>query len=67
MTETTVVAENAPLGVQLWPTISPDYADNFILNSVAVHRRETGDFVVWTYRSGKTRTLLVGEEVVVQP
>ena len=63
---TTVVAENAPLGVQLWPTTSPKYADNFTLASVAVVRTESRSFVEWTYRSGATRMFGLGEQVAVQ-
>lgn len=65
-TLTTVVAEDAPLNVQLWPTTSPEFAENFTLRSVSVVRRETGNVVVWEYLSGKTRSFSVGEEVVVQ-
>jgi hypothetical protein len=62
----TVTAESAPLGIQLWPTRSPEYADNFILASVSVVRTEGGEHVTWTYRSGTTRTFKVGEQVAVQ-
>jgi hypothetical protein len=65
-TETTVVAELAPLGVQLWPTISPEYADNFTLDKVETHRTVNGTMVTWTYRSGTTRVFHAGEEIAVK-
>ena len=40
-----VTAELAPLGVQLWPTTSPGYADNFTLDSVSVVRDVTAGAV----------------------
>lgn len=62
-----VIAEDAPLGVQLFPTEDPCFNDNFILQSVGVtrhaHRSPT---VTWTYVSGKTRTFGVGEQVCVR-
>lgn len=67
MIDTTVRAESAPLGVQLWPTRSPEYAPNFTLASVTrfldANDREC---VTWTYQSGTVRTFLVGEEVAVR-
>jgi hypothetical protein len=64
---TEVRAELAPIGVQLWPTRSPGYADNFTLASVTVVDHSVrGAYVVWTYRNGKTRTFHVGESVTVQ-
>lgn len=62
----TVTAELAPVGVQLWPTRDPKYADNFTLADVSVVRNEVGARVVWLYRSGKTRTFRLGEQVTVQ-
>ena len=61
----TVTAENAPIGVQLWPTLTPESAPNFTLDKVAVVRTENGAHVEWTYQSGNVRTFTVGEEVVV--
>lgn len=58
-----VVAEDAPIGVQLWPTRTPEYAPNFTLASVAVVRSEAPTYVVWTYESGTVRTLALGEQV----
>lgn len=64
---THVAAEAAPLGVQLWPTRSPEYAANFTLANVEVVRHSVrGDYVIWTYCNGKTRTFNVGEQVTVQ-
>lgn len=63
---TDVKAEDAPIGVQLWPTTAPQYAPNFTLASVAVVRTATGSHVVWTYESGTTRTFALGEEVACQ-
>ena len=58
-----VIAESAPIGVQLWPTRSPEYAPNFTLASVSVIRNETRPYVAWTYQSGNQRTFNLGEEV----
>jgi hypothetical protein len=71
---TTVTAEDAPIGVQLWPTISPKYAPNFTLAAVEVIVRKlrdaSGDYemssVIWTYENGSTRSFLLGEQVAVQ-
>lgn len=64
---TTVRAESAPLGVQLWPTRSPEYAPNFTLASVTRFLDANGrECVRWTYQNGNTRTFLAGEEVVVR-
>jgi hypothetical protein len=65
-TKTThVIAEDAPLGVQLWPTLSADYADNFTLDMVETHRTVNGTMVTWTYRNGTTRVFHAGDQVVV--
>lgn len=61
----TQTAESAPLGVQLWPTLSPEYADNFILDMVETVRTVNGTHVRWTYRNGTTRNFRLGEGVVV--
>jgi hypothetical protein len=68
MTKTeTVKAKDAPLGVQLWPTTSPQYAPNFTLASVTRQANANGsEYVVWQYRNGKTRTFLPDEDVAVQ-
>lgn len=75
--ETTLVtAEDAPIGVQLWPTTAPQYARNFTLLSVQVVTRKIRDTagewfeypatVIWTYESGKQRRFRLGERVAVQ-
>ncbi len=61
-----VIAEDAPLGVQLWPTIRPSAAPNFTLDKVAVVRTVNGEHVVWTYQNGATRTFSKGEQVACQ-
>jgi hypothetical protein len=64
---TTVPAENPPLGVQLWPTLSPALAPDFTLESVTVYRRRaSGDYVLWTFESGQTRRFDIGDMVAVQ-
>jgi hypothetical protein len=62
---TTVAAEDAPLGVQLWPTLSPEFAPQFTLDEVATVRTVNGTYVRWTYQDGKTRQFRVGEQVMV--
>ena len=64
-TKTTVIAEDAPVGIQLWPTRSPEFAPNFTLATVEVVRTEVRTFVRWTYQSGTVRTFDLGEQVVV--
>ena len=60
-----VVAEEAPLGVLLWPVRAPQYEPNFTLAEVQVVRREHGSFVRWVYQSGSERLFGLGEEVAV--
>ena len=60
---TFINAEDAPLGVQLYPTRSPEYAPNFTLREVSTVRGPYGTRVIWTYESGTTRTFDRGEEV----
>lgn len=70
---THVVAEDAPIGVQLWPTTHPKYAPNFTLNSVRVdvstlrsaHGSQERTVVVWTYENGSNRAFIGGELVAV--
>jgi hypothetical protein len=62
----TVIAEDAPIGVQLWPTRSPEYAPNFTLQSVAIIRREARSYVEWTYENGNTRQFELGDQVAVK-
>ena len=71
---TTVAAEDAPIGVQLWPTTAPQYARNFTLATVDVithkFRDESGTYewstVEWTYENGSVRNFDLGEHVAVQ-
>ena len=60
---TLVVAEDAPLDVQLWPTTTPEAGVNFTLRTVAVVRGPNGSWVEWTYLSGATRQFRLGERV----
>lgn len=65
--DTTVTAESAPLGVQLWPTRSPEFAPNFTLANVTRFLDANGrECVMWTYQSGTNRIFLAGEEVAVR-
>lgn len=67
----TVTAEDAPIGVQLWPTTRPECAPNFTLATVEVVTRKLRDAfgeqeistVVWTYEGGNVRTFRLGEQV----
>lgn len=67
-----VIADLAPLGVQLWPTRTPAYADNFTLAAVAIVRDEITQangqpgYVRWTYRNGQTRDFHIGEQVAAR-
>jgi hypothetical protein len=66
-TETsTVTAEDAPLGVQLWPTLTPQQAPNFTLWAVEIVRNEARTYVRWIYHNGNVRTFKLGEQVAVQ-
>lgn len=62
MTDSTVLAEKAPLGILLWPVRAPKYAPNFTLAKVEV----AGDVVTWTYQGGNVRHFRKGERVVVR-
>ncbi len=62
----TVAAQDAPLGVCLWPVRSPEYAANFTLDNVAVVRDTNGTHVVWAYQNGKVRHFQLGEQVMVR-
>jgi hypothetical protein len=70
----TIAAQDAPIGVQLWPTITAKYALNFTLQSVEIIRRTLRDAsgtydvatVEWTYESGATRTFGLDERVAVR-
>lgn len=63
---TTVIAEDAPIGVLLWPVRSPEGAPNFTLATVEIVRNVNGSFIRWTYESGATRVFPVGEAVAVR-
>lgn len=58
-----VIAEDAPIGVQLWPTVAPEYAPNFTLARVEVVRDVNGTRVRWEYESGSVRWFRPGEQV----
>lgn len=64
--ETSVLAEDAPIGVQLWPTTRPSASPDFTLMRVETVRTATRSFVRWIYESGKERTFDMGESVVVR-
>lgn len=63
LVDTDIVAEDAPIGVQLWPTRAPEYAPNFTLAEVAIFRNDAGTFVRWTYDGGNVRTFALGERI----
>lgn len=62
---TTVKAEEAPIGVQLWPTLTPASAPNFTLERVSITRVAYRTYVTWVYESGKERHFQFGETVFV--
>jgi hypothetical protein len=61
-----VQAQNAPIGVQLWPTISAEHAPNFTLRTVEVVRSAGPTYVRWTYENGTQRMFYPGEYVAVK-
>lgn len=61
-----VIAEDAPIGVQLWPSRAPEFASNFTLAQVAVIRDRYKTVVRWTYENGRSETFFLGELVDVQ-
>lgn len=63
LTTTSIPAESAPIGVQLWPTTAPEYARNFTLAEVQIVRNAYGSFVRWVYESGTTRHFEIGMQV----
>jgi hypothetical protein len=63
---TSVIAEHAPIGVQLWPTLTPKSAPNFTLTQVAIVRTAYGSHVEWTYENGSKRSFKIGDTVTVQ-
>lgn len=62
----TVTAQDAPIGVQLWPTTDPRYAPNFTIESVELIRNHRGAHVRWVYESGSTRYFDLGDQVAVR-
>lgn len=64
-TSGTVIAEQAPIGVQLWPTRSPQDAPNFTLAEVRLVRNHRGTHVQWVYEGGQERFFSIGDEVAV--
>lgn len=66
MGRTFVLAEDAPLGVPLWPTTHPRFDRNCTLSSVSTVRDEYGMHVLWTYENGETRKFSFGESVSVE-
>lgn len=69
--DVTITAEDAPIGVQLWPTTTPQAARNFTLLCVQVITCVTREAteacettrVVWTYENLSTREFVLGEGV----
>lgn len=64
--DTTVTAQDAPLGVLLWPVRDEQYAPNYTLDSVDIVRDINGTHVRWVYQNGKARRFQVGEQVAVR-
>lgn len=64
-THGTVVAEAAPIGVQLWPTRAPEFAPNFTLAEVRTVRNHRGTHIEWVYEGGQSRYFTPGESVAV--
>ena len=66
MIETTsVVAQDAPVGVLLWPVREAKYEPGFTLAEVHVIRNEARTFVCWVYQDGHKRYFDLDENVVV--
>ena len=66
MERTSVIAEDAPIGVPLWPTTHPRFDRNFTLSSVSTVRDSYGTHVLWLYENGETRSFSIGERVSVE-
>jgi hypothetical protein len=66
MFDALVTAETAPLGVQIWPTTTPDAAPNFTLAEVITFDANDEVYVRWTYKNGNTRVFRLGERVAVR-
>lgn len=62
----TVTAEDAPIGVQLWPTTNPRYGLNFTIQRVEIVRNSHGTHVCWVYENGAERIFDMGEKVAVR-
>jgi hypothetical protein len=59
-----VTAEDAPLGVLLWPVRDAKYAPNFTLAEVHVSRAsDNRRWVRWVYQNGSHRDFTPGERV----
>lgn len=63
---TTVVAEEAPIGVLLWPVRAPEFAPSYTLMRVETVRTADRHIVRWIYESGQERTFDAGERVAVK-
>jgi hypothetical protein len=65
-----IKAEDAPLGVPLWPTNGRDYLlSHHTLKQVVVVRStspDLGSFVRWTYQSRTGRRFRLGDEIEVE-
>jgi hypothetical protein len=66
LVDTTVAAQDAPLGVCLWPVKDEQYAPNFTLERVETIRTANGTHVRWVYQSGKDRWFKLGERVAIR-
>lgn len=60
-----VVAEDAPIGVQVWPTRSPEFAPNFTIAEVLIVRNARGVHVKWIYENGAERYFNPGDLVFI--
>jgi hypothetical protein len=61
-----VVAEDAPIGILLWPVTRPEAEPNFTLLSVKTYRDADRSYVTWLYENGSERHFSLGEEVFVR-
>jgi hypothetical protein len=61
-----VTAEAAPLDVLLEPVPDREAASDYTLRAVSVVRSVAGQYVVWEYLNGRTRTFSVGQQVPVE-
>lgn len=68
-TDATVIAQDAPLGVQLCPTHRPEDAPRYTLAAVDIipenASRALAAHVRWTYETGHTRYFSLNESVAV--